>query len=222
MNGVQLRLLTEPQVRRVLAGGGMLVEAGGQWCAHRDHDARRKAAGRITPLIVNRLKAEGIVFADPARPSRLISDASPLPAERDRVPPPARLLLAGKPHRPVSLFTELAATASVHPGEMTRLKASARRFLADINQAAVRQPPRRAAGQPASTGSQAAMTRLAVLEKEIGLGMVRQLECLLVDAAPSAAFAQRSGCGVAEAPAAALAALRTLARAYDLAIRGPQ
>ncbi|PKP80690.1 MAG: hypothetical protein CVT79_13805 [Alphaproteobacteria bacterium HGW-Alphaproteobacteria-18] len=200
----------------------MLVEAGGQWRAHRNHDARRKAAGRITPLIVNRLKAEGIVFADPARPSRLISDPSPPSAGGNRIPPPARLLEAGRPHRPVSLFTELAVTAAVQPGEMTRLKASARRFLADISQAAARQPSPRMTGQPSRADFQAAMTRLSVLEKEIGLGTVRQLECLLVDAAASAAFAQQSGCAVVEAPAVALAALRTLARAYDLAIKTPQ
>ncbi|WP_156950302.1 MULTISPECIES: hypothetical protein [Hyphomonas] len=111
------------------------------------------------------------------------------------------------------------ASAASEPGERVRLKAAAQRFLADVRLAAASpELPLRRAGQPASADPEVALGRLAALESAIGLNLFRQLECLLVDGAAEQVFARESGHKVHEAQGAALAALRTLARAYDLAV----
>lgn len=59
MSPARLRMLSEPQVRRVLSAGGMLVESGGAWRAYRSHDARHSPAGGVSPLIAGRLRTAG-------------------------------------------------------------------------------------------------------------------------------------------------------------------
>lgn len=223
MTREHLRSLSEAQVRQVIACGGMLVEVGGEWRAHRSRDARRKAAGRITLLIANRLRSEGAVLPDPEKPGRLIAGRASLRPPPGPVPLPAQVLQAGPFRKPVSLFAGIVRDAACDQGEMTRLKAAAQRFLADITLAAAspkmssRQPGRTARADPS-----AALCRLAALETAIGLSIFRQLECLLVSNASPAAFARESGRAMPEAPAAAMAALRALARAYDLGIKPPR
>lgn len=223
MTREHLRALSEAQVRRVIACGGMLVETGGQWRAHRSHDARRKAAGSITPLIANRLRSEGAVLPDPEKPGRLIAGRASLPPPPSNLPVPAPLLQTGHFRRPASLFAGIVRDAACDLGEMTRLKAAAQRFLADIALAAanpkmaLRQAPRAPRADPA-----AALCRLTALEAAIGLRIFRQLESLLVDGASPAVFARETGRTMPEAPAAAIAALRALARAYDLGITPPR
>lgn len=216
MSGGQLRLLSETQARSVLAAGGVLVKTAGRWRAHRSPDARLRAAGWVSPLITQRLEVEGAVCADPHRPERLIASPSLVPPQREALPRPACLLAPAANRQAASLFVMIAGGPVDASGEMIRLKAAAQRFLADMRLAA--------AGAQSSSKSvvanpAAALGRLADLEAIIGLNMFRQLECLLVEASSPAGFARASGLCQAEAPLEAMAALRALARAYDLTPR---
>lgn len=219
MRPERLRLLNEGQVRRVLASGGMLVETAGQWRAYRTHDARKGPAGRTTPLIVNRLRAENAVRVDPERPARLIAGCL-APPRAVSVPPPAGLLLASPLPPPVSLLAELERDCSQGSAEVTRLKAAAQRFRADIHLAGAGSSS--SATRPGQSSPAIAITRLAALEAALSLPVFRQLESLIVDNASVAAFARQFGCSEAAGKAAALEALRSLAIAYNLAPRPPR
>lgn len=206
-----LRQLNEGQVRHVLAAGGMLVETAGQWRAHRNRDARMKPAGWTTQLIASRLQSERAVIADPERPVRLIAASTALLPQQPVMAPPAALLQTGIHRRSDALLAELTRDPAFNAFEMTRLKAAARRFQADINQAAAR--------QSAGPAPDAAVSRLAVLEKGVGLQTFRRLEALIVDAVSLSGFARHSACREADAPDIALAVLRSLANAYDLTLK---
>lgn len=204
MSDRHLRRLSEAQVRKVLAAGGMLVDAGGYWRAHRSRDARMKAAGQITRLIAERLQNEGAVHPDTERPDRLIAGLSVSPPRQEIIPPPAKLMMSGRCGKQPSLSALLARNPVSDPAETIRLKAAGQRFLADV----------RLAG--CSADPSAALGRLATLEAAIGIGIFRQLESLLVDALSLAGFVREHGLREPEAPATATNALRALARAYDL------
>lgn len=217
MSRAKLRALSETQVRRVLAAGGMLIESGGQWLAYRSQDARLSAAGSLSPLIAGRLKAEGAVHADPQRPHRLLPLQRFAPA-RAAIPPPVRLLEGGRGQKPVSLFDTIAADLISKPGDLARLKAASQRFLTDMRQASARSG-RPGDRRPAGTGPEAALSRLTGLQATIGLDRFRQLESLLVHSGTARAFAREAGLAEAEAYKAALSALTALIEAYDLAVR---
>lgn len=220
MTGGRLRTLSEAQVRRVLASGGVLVETGGDWLAHRSRDARMRAAGRVTPLIVSRLQSDGVILADPTRPGRFLGGPSAAPPPLPAVPSPLRLLRPGRASAPASLYAGIVGAAAADLGEMTRLKAAAQRFRADISLAAASsRKVGRIAGRVAGADPDAALCRLAALEGVIGRSLFRQLESLLIDAASPAVFAREAGLRWQDASAQALEALRTLARAYDLSVR---
>lgn len=217
MSGGRVRSLDEAQVRRVLASGGILVEAGGEWRVHRSADARLRAAGRITPLIANRLRSLAVVHPDPDRPGRWLATrplAAPAP---EAVPLPAWLSPARRHVQPVSLLAAILGSPDSDPGERVRLKAAAQRFLADITLAGSAVAPSRMAP---GKHPQAALERLSALEASIGLETFRQLESLIAGRAGASHFAKDYGYGSTEtASAGALEALRMLARAYDLARR---
>ncbi|MBA4226763.1 MAG: hypothetical protein C0456_09030 [Hyphomonas sp.] len=220
MSRARLRALSETQVRRVLAAGGMLVESGGQWRAYRCQDARMSAAGCISPLIAGRLKAEGAVHADPQKPRRWLA-IQPLAPSGAAIPPPVRLLEGRRGQKPVSLFDTITADLISKPGELARLRAASQRFLVDMHQASTR-PSKLGERRPPSMGPEAALSRLAALEAVIGLDRFRQLESLLVRSDTAKAFAREAGLEEPGAYKAALAALMALIEAYDLAIKAPR
>lgn len=220
MSRARLRALSETQVRRVLAAGGMLVESGGQWRAYRSQDARMSAAGCISPLIAGRLQAEGAVHADLQRPRRFLA-VPRLAPPRAAVPPPARLLEGKRGPKPVSLFDTITADLISKPGELARLRAASQRFLVDMHQASTR-PPKLSERRPPGAGPEVALSRLATLEAAIGLDRFRQLESLLVNSDTAKAFAREAGLEEPKAYQAALTALMALIEAYDLAIRAPR
>ncbi len=217
MSPARLRLFNEGQVRRVLASGGMLVETDGQWRAYRTHDARRGPAGRTTPLIVNRLRAERAVLVDPERPGRLIAGCVTAPPVTS-IPPPARLMRTTTWRPPVSLLAELTRELPETSAEVTRLKAAAQRFRADMDIAGALP----SAARPGQSAVAAAVSRLAALEAGLSLQVFRQLESLIVDVASASAFARQFSFTGPEGRATALAALRSLAAAYDLALKPPR
>lgn len=142
MSPARLRMLSEPQVRRVLSAGGMLVESGGAWRAYRSHDARHSPAGGVSPLIAGRLRTEGAVSGHPQKPGRFLASAlQAIPHEV--VPPPSGLLEGRISQKPRSLFELIVAGLASNPGELARLKAATGRFLADMGQVSRRPPPKR-------------------------------------------------------------------------------
>ncbi|MGE6698076.1 hypothetical protein ACQKH5_10325 [Hyphomonas sp. NPDC076900] len=218
MSRARLRALSETQVRRVLAAGGMLIESGGQWLAYRSQDARLSAAGSLSPLIAGRLQAEGVVHADPQKPRRFLAIQRRAPAHA-AISPPARLLEGARSaQKPVSLFETIMADFISKPGDLARLKAASQRFLADTRQASAR-PSRPGERRPPGAGPETALSRLTALEAAIGLDRFRQLESLLVHPGTAKAFAREAGLAEAEAYKTALSALMALTEAYDLAVR---
>lgn len=219
MSPARLRMLSEPQLRRVLVAGGMLVESGGQWRAYRSQDARHSAAGGVSPLVAARLRSEGVVTPHPQKPGRFLASALQA-APRGILPPPAGLLQGRPSHKPRSLAGLITAALASEPSELSRLKAATGRFLADMGQVSRRPLPRGSrAPQAASGGLDAALARLGRLEAAIGRDQFRHLEYLLAHSATAAAFARDTGLSASEANEAARAALEALVKAYDLAIR---
>lgn len=212
MSPARLRMLSEPQLRRVMAAGGMLVESGGQWRAYRSQDARHSAAGGVSPLVAARLRSEGVVTPHPQKPGRFLASALQA-APRGILQPPAGLVQGRPSQKPRSLAGLITAALASEPGELSRLKAATGRFLADMGQVS-RRPP-----QAASGGLDAALARLGRLEAAIGRYQFRHLEYLLAHSATAAAFARDTGLSASEANEAARAALEALVKAYDLAIR---
>lgn len=217
MSRARLRALSETQVRRVLAAGGMLIESGGQWLAYRSQDARLSAAGSLSPLIAGRLQAEGAILADPQKPRRFHALQRLAPA-RTAIPPPARLLEGAPSQKPVSLLDTIAADLISKPGDLVRLKAASQRFLADMRQASAR-PARLGERRPPGAGPEKALSRLTALEAAIGLDRFRQLESLLVHSGSAKAFAREAGLAEAEVYKTALSTLMALIEAYNLAVR---
>lgn len=217
MSRARLRVLSETQVRRVLAAGGMLIESGGQWLAYRSQDARLSAAGSLSPLIAGRLQAEGAVHANPRKPGRFLANQQRAPA-RAAISPPARLLEGGRGQKPVSLFDTIAADLISKPGDLARLKAASQRFLADMRQASAR-PARLGERRPLGAEPEKALSRLTALEAAIGPDRFRQLESLLVHSGTAKVFAREAGLAEAEAYKTALSALMALIEAYNLAVR---
>lgn len=220
MSRTRLRALSETQVRRVLAAGGMLVESGGLWRAYRSQDARLSAAGSLSPLIAGRLKAEGAVRADPQKPRRWLA-IQPLAPSGAAIPPPIRLLEGRRGQKPVSLFDTIIADLISKPGELARLRAASQRFLVDMHQASTRLS-KLSERRPPGMGPEAALSRLAALEAAIGLEKFRQLENLLVSSASAKTFARETGLEEPRAYKVALAALMALIEAYDLSIKPPR
>lgn len=215
MSPARLRMLSEPQVRRVLSAGGMLVESGGAWRAYRSHDARHSPAGGVSPLIAGRLRTEGAVSGHPQKPGRFLASAlQAIPHEV--VPPPSGLLEGRISQKPRSLFELIVAGLASNPGELARLKAATGRFLADMGQVS-RRPP-----QGASSGLDAALARLSRLEAAIGRDRFRHLESLLVHSATAGTFARDERLSPPEACEVARAALNALVSAYDLALKAPR
>ena len=222
MSPARLRMLSEPQVRRVLSAGGMLVESGGAWRAYRSHDARHSPAGGVSPLIAGRLRTEGAVSGHPQKPGRFLASAlQAIPHEV--VPPPSGLLEGRISQKPRSLFELIVAGLASNPGELARLKAATGRFLADMGQVSRRPPPRGSCTpQGASSGLDAALARLSRLEAAIGRDRFRHLESLLVHSATAGTFARDAQLSPPEACEVARAALNALVSAYDLALKAPR
>lgn len=221
MSPARLRMLSEPQVRRVLAAGGMLVESGGAWRAYRSQDARHSPAGGVSPLIAGRLRTEGAVSVHPQKPDRFLASA-PQVVPHDVIPPTSGLLEGRVFQKPRSLFELIVAGLASNPGEVARLKAATGRFLADMGQVS-RRPPQRGSRPPhgACSGLGAALARLGRLEAAIGRDRFRHLESLLVHSATASTFARDERLSPPEAYEVARAALNALVSAYDLAIKAP-
>lgn len=216
MSRARLRILSEAQVCRVLAAGGMLVESGGQWRAYRGQDARLSPAGCISPLIAERLQSEGALRGDPQKPRRFL--ASRLKATSPAAsPPPSRLLETGRSKPPPALIDAIMADCFSKPGDLARLRAATQRFLGDIRLVSAPLSSRADQGR----GARAARSRLATLENDIGLKTFRQLEQLLVNPGSAKAFARELALQEAEAYTVAVSALGVLVEAYDLAIKAP-
>lgn len=203
MSRVVLRQLSEAQACRAVSAGGMLIEAGGRWKVYRGRDARRKPAGWIPPRIFQRLESEGFVRPDADRPERRVSAGRQVQLPLHPIAPALKLGIARPVAARISLFASLMSDAATASEVRIRLKAAGHRFLVDLRQAAGPEPA-------------AATARLAAVESAIGLQAVRQLEALIGEAMPVAAFARSAGCREGEARGMAQAALTSLARVYDL------
>lgn len=216
MSRARLRILSETQVCRVLAAGGMLVESGGRWRAYRGQDARLSPAGCISPLIAERLQSEGVLRGDPQKPRRFLA-SRPNAVSPAASPPPSRLLETRQSKQPPALIDAIMADRFSKPGDLARIRAATQRFLGDIQ--AVSAPLSLRVGQ--GRGAHAARSRLATLENVIGLKTFRQLEQLLVSRGSAKAFARELALQEAEAYTVASSALGALVKAYDLAIQAP-
>ncbi|MBY9065292.1 hypothetical protein K1X12_00185 [Hyphomonas sp. WL0036] len=197
------RSLSEDQVCRLLASGGTLVFAGGEWRAYRTQDARRRPAGIVSPLISRRLLAEAIAVEAPGDAARLIANAARLKRiNRPAGPLPSRFLSPAEPRKPVSLLAQMLERPTTALPDATRLKTAARWFAADV--------------QPC-----AASAKLERLEGALGPAQLRLLEALLCQQLALQSLAICVGCPEGETEALCLAALRQLAAFYGLTSKQP-
>ncbi len=231
------RVCGENLVRSCLAGGGRLMQSGGRWWLYRSADMRRRPVGHVSPLLVDRLAAEGALLGcDGDRGFIAVPGARVRAADR-RVPMPSLPdFVLARAHSPRRTMLEVILTGQCcEPGEAARLRAAANRFAADYEQAATPSPvtmrwdglpveARRSGFGSAGPAERAAaaMRRLKQLSRALGNPAMQHVEALVLSQLGPSGFARLVAEPRAGAEAHALEALRALAAAYDLSVTAPR
>lgn len=208
-----IRILTEFRLMAVLSHCGVLAPVRGVYRAHRGRDTRSQPAGWVSPHIVSRMQAQGLLKPHAQFAGRFMGAGAGMawlaeapvrrPADMRTRPLRAGRDLAGQ------LFAQAA-----EPG-MIRQKAAAGRFRDEFRQASqpVMQGLRPVHGK---TAARLPSAGLAALEAQLGLGVMRQLEDMLIDRATLTALLQRWSEEPGRVRELAMAALKNLAEAYQL------